>query len=336
MTSTRPDGGDTDRWRSLARSLLGDATLTGPDVAARVGYPLADTKRLWRAIGFPPVPDDEPAFSEVDVEIMREVRGFLAQPATDPEIAVQVARVIGRAMAHVADAVVGAVVEQAAAGDGQADVVGGAVAGLAPVVEPFLLHVWRHHLLAGTLRALGGSGAPGDPVLAVGFADLVGFTAMAQRLAPRALTEVLDRFEALAYERIVERGGRVVKMIGDEVMFAVDAPAVAADIALALLEACAADSLVPEARAGIAVGPTRAWEGDLFGPTVNLASRLVGAARPGTVLASEELGLALEGAAFTVRHLRRQPLQGIGRVRSWVVRRARGSSSGEGPGRPPA
>ena len=317
--------GDAARWREIARLLLGDATLTSAEVAARAGFPLDGHRRLWRAIGLPPVPENERAFTESDVEILHGVQVLLSGPGANAETAVQLARVIGRSMAQVADAIVGVAAETArevAAADEPPPAVAEVLAGLAPAIEPFLLHVWRHHLLAGLLRAMAGSDAATDPVQAVGFVDLVGFTALAQRLETTTLMAVLDRFEALAYERIVEHGGRVVKMVGDEVMFVVDAPAVAAGIALALLEACAADPRVPDARAGLALGPTRAWEGDLFGPTVNLASRLVGVARPGTVLVSDELGAALDPQEFALRHLRRQPLQGIGRVRSWVVRRA--------------
>ena len=88
---------------------------------------------------------------------------------------------------------------------------------------------------------------------------------------------------------MVERGGRVVKMIGDEVMFAVDDGAFAADIAIALVEALVRDPDLPGVRVGLASGPTLSWEGDLYGPTVNLASRLVNIARPNSVHISDEL-----------------------------------------------
>ena len=79
-------------------------------------------------------------------------------------------------------------------------------------------------------------------------------------------------------------------------------------------EAHARDAAVPDARAGLASGPTLAWEGDLFGPTVNLASRLVNLARPRTVLVAEELGAQLrDDPRFTVHHLRAIPLQGCDR-----------------------
>jgi adenylate cyclase len=146
---------------------------------------------------------------------------------------------------------------------------------------------------------------------------------MSQALDARELAAMVDRFEAIAYEHIPERGGRVVKMIGDEVMFAVDDGAVAADIAVALVEAHARDAALPDLRVGLATGPVLSWEGDLFGPTVNLASRLVNLARPATILASDELGERLgDDPRFTLRHLRPVKLHGIGRVRAWVLRRA--------------
>ena len=88
----------------------------------------------------------------------------------------------------------------------------------------------------------------------------------------------------------------------------------------------ARDSLVPDVRIGLASGPTLSWEGDLYGPTVNLASRLVNFARPGTVLLADELGARLtDDPRFELRHLRPVRLQGIGRVRPWALRRARAS-----------
>ncbi len=320
----------SDAWTRLAESLLGKPMLTSVEVAREAGVELEQVRRLWRALGFPPVGGTERIFTRADVEVVRAVRALLELKSAHPDDLLQLTRVIGQSLARVADAQVNAAAdrleqlrpESVPDETALAELVE-RIETLAPSLERFLGYVWRHHLLAA-LRRRSAAPSAADHPLTVGFADLVGFTALSQSMAPRELAAIVDRFEALAYEHIPERGGRVVKMIGDEVMFAVDDGAVAADIAIALVEACARDDLVPDVRIGLASGPTLSWEGDLYGPTVNLASRLVNFARPGTVLMADELGARLaDDPRFELRHLRPVHLQGMGRVRPWVLRRAR-------------
>jgi adenylate cyclase len=115
----------------------------------------------------------------------------------------------------------------------------------------------------------------------------------------------------------------VVKTIGDEVMFVAGDAASAARIALRLTERSAVDELLPEARAGLAGGTVLAQEGDYYGPVVNLASRLVELARPGSVLVSTDLhaGLA-DHPALVWQRLRSRRIRDIGRVEVWALERA--------------
>lgn len=299
----------------LVEILAGRLELTPPEVAAAGGIDLELTRRLWRALGFPPVADDARVFSRRDAATLTVIRGLLDRGRADPALLAQLARVTGRSLARVADAQI----EAAAA------LFGDALGELPPFVadlERLLVYVWRRHLLAALLRRAARP-TVGEEQVTVGFADMVGFTALSQALDAHALAAMVDRFEGIVYEHIPKHGGRIIKMIGDEVMFAVDDVRAAAEIALSLAEAHAAAPDFPDVRVALANGPAVAWEGDLFGPTVNLASRLVAMARPRTVLVSDALGAELEGApALAVRHLRAMPLQGIGRVRSWVLRRA--------------
>jgi adenylate cyclase len=320
----------SETWGRLAEILLGTATLTSADVARESGLDVAEARRLWRALGFPPVADDERIFTPADVEVLRAVRVLLEMKTAHPGDLLQLTRVIGQSLARVADAQVTAAAErlEQSRTDPLSDEAARAalvdrLQTLAPSLEQFLGYVWRRHVLAALRRRLAAPSAA-DRTLTVGFADLVGFTALSQSITASELAAIVDRFEAIAYEHVPERGGRVVKMIGDEVMFDVPDGAFAADIALALVEACARDSLVPDVRIGLASGPTLSWEGDLYGPTVNLASRLVNFARAGTVLLSDDLGARLmDDPRFELRRLRPVRLQGIGRVRPWVLRRAR-------------
>jgi len=113
----------------------------------------------------------------------------------------------------------------------------------------------------------------------------------------------------------VQAGGRIVKTIGDEVMFIADQPATGAHIALALSAASTRDPVLPQARAGLAVGSVFSSEGDYFGAVVNLASRLTRLAFPGTVLVSSEVAATLEhDDEFRLRRITRQRVRGIGRL----------------------
>jgi adenylate cyclase len=319
----------SETWGRLAEALLGAPAFTVAEVAQEAGVDRARAERLWRALGFPPVDDHERVFTRSDVEVLRAAHALVAVQGTDPVELIQLTRVIGQSLARVADAQVTASAERLArlrSTPASSDVtVAGLVdriEALAPSLEQFLGYVWRRHLVAA-LRRLSAQPSAADRTLTVGFADLVGFTAMSQALDAGELAAMVDRFEAVAYEHIPARGGRIVKMIGDEVMFAVDEGPFAADIGIALVEAHARDATLPECRVGLATGPTLAWEGDLFGPTVNLASRLVNLARPGSVLLSDDLGEGLQDdPRFELRHLRPVGLHGIGRVRPWVLRRA--------------
>lgn len=319
----------SDDLTVLAESLLGKVEFTPLDVARETQFPLDELRRLWRALGFPPVPDSERAFTRSEIDTLRNVRRFLEEQGTDPEVLVQLTRVTGQSLARIADAQVTDAaqrVNQRAAETtpeiARSELIA-RIQVLAAGFDQLMGYVWRRHLVAAALRIAATPSATDRP-LTIGFADLVGFTTLSQALEPSELAVVVDRFEAVAYDHIVERAGRVVKMIGDEVMFAVEDDAAAAESALALVEAHARDDTLPDVRVGLASGPTLAWEGDLFGPTVNLASRLVNLARPRSVLVSEELGERLKSLPeFELRHLRAVRLQGIGAVRSWVLRRGK-------------
>jgi adenylate cyclase len=182
--------------------------------------------------------------------------------------------------------------------------------------------MWRRHAAEAFRRAMT---APGEHSMAVGFADLVGFTALSQELEESELAVLVDRFESLAHETVVGLGGRVVKMIGDEVMFSVDEPRSGVDIALSLADIYNATDDLGDVRVGLSFGAILQLQGDLYGPPVNLASRIVGIARPGSVVVSESVhdALADEGD-YEWRSLRPRAFKGIGRVPIWRVRRADG------------
>ena len=216
-----------------------------------------------------------------------------------------------------------------------------AFAGVADVIIPamarILEFVWRRQVAAGIQRSMvarsHGLTSGQSPVLAVGFADMVGFTLLSQHLSNEELAAVVRRFEEISHDIVTSARGRVVKMIGDEVMFVTDTVAAAARIGLDLADAYADDDLLSDVRVGMASGPVLARDGDYFGPTVNLAHRIVNIGNPGTVLMSDEFHRALEAEApgeFTAQALRPRMLKDLGRVQLWWCGRAGQEADGTG------
>ncbi len=316
-----------------------DHHFTQMEVAEATGMPLEVARRFWRALGFLD-PGDDPVFTDLDVEAVQMFQFMVEMDVIDLDSAVQMARVIGSSMARIAEAQTapGSAPIVASSGDSvvDADLFARQAGTSIPAMGRLLEFVWRRHLQAAIRRTmlLGGRGADNgiSPVVAVGFADMVGFTMLSQHLGDEELAGVVSRFEELAHDTVVALGGRVVKMIGDEAMFVVQTATSAAQIGLSLAEAYADDELLSDVRVALAIGPVLVQDGDFYGPVVNLASRLVGVANPGTVLISNELRSALtdEGAeGFDTRALRPRTLKDIGRVQVWKLSRAGSEPGGD-------
>lgn len=316
--------------RRLAQSvvLFGEPpSITPPEAWELAGAPEELGRRLWRAMGFPNLPDDAVALTTADVEALAAINGFLGASGISDDTAVRFARLLGQTMSRVADAlhsIVDSAVEEMhllPPGDTD-DLIVLAAEVVNPLIEQELGYLLRRHLYAGAIRRLAGIDLE-QPELTVGFADVVSFTRLSGRLPEADLADLLETFEATTADLITEAGGRVVKLIGDAVLFSFDDPRPAADLALDLVETFGGEQ--PELRVGLAHGPVLSRLGDLFGPPVNLANRLVSYARPGTVLAdqhfTEALGSTGDDLPFTTRSLRPRELKGIGATPIHVLRR---------------
>jgi adenylate cyclase len=121
---------------------------------------------------------------------------------------------------------------------------------------------------------------------------------------------------------VATRGGRVIKTIGDEVLFTAGSVQEGAEIAFALLEIGDQDDL-PPLRVGLAYGEVVLRHGDVFGEVVNIASRLVSLARPSSVLVDREAAALLDGQdGWELRRLRPQRVRGYEHLVATVLRRA--------------
>jgi adenylate cyclase len=296
------------------------------------GLPEEELRHIWRSLGFPDPQPGEATFSDVDLGNLAAVADLMHSGVVSPEVAYGMTRVIGSSMARVASALVDAVSSRAeqvvaqVADDEVSEVlepIASRAGGFLPMFPAVLEQVWRRHLQVAARRRLLRGDVEDGPGQVVGFADLVGFTALAQQVSDEELAEVVDQFERLAYDVVVAGGGRVVKMIGDEVMFLVDDPVYAAEIALGLAEASHDAADLSDVRVGLALGPVIEREGDAFGATVNLASRATAIAFPGSVVVSPELRELLEDRPeFAFRSMRPRFLKHIGRVSLSVLRHA--------------
>jgi adenylate cyclase len=296
--------------------VLGAApSLTRREVAERAGVELAFAERLWTAMGFPGVDDDAVVFGQADVGALAMLRGLRDATGLDPEQAIALARTNSQHLAAIADAE--AAFSAARWGSNPQDAL---AAGLPPAQE-LLVYVWRRQLLAATMRVLGHDGAEAGRAETVGFADLVGFTSLTRGMEQEELLDLVVRFDAEARERVTRSGGRVIKTIGDEVLFTAPSPADAAEIAFTLLEIENVGGL-PPLRAGLAHGELLLRHGDVFGEVVNIASRLVSLARPGTVLVDRNAAAALDDdPRFSVQRLRPHRVRGYEHLVPNVVRR---------------
>ncbi len=311
------------------RILGGPRRYRRDEFATRAGLSVEYARRLWRAVGFADVGDEPVAFTDGDLAGTHRLRRLIDAGVLDDDLAVSVTRAIGHNTARLAEWQFDALVEHLL-GQGHAPEAAHRLAAhqAADHLEDFeqlLVAVWRRQLASVAGRVL--AAAEREAVTSrrtVGFADMVSYTRLSQKLEERGLAALVERFQQTSADVIAAAGGRLVKTVGDEVLFAADSATAAATIGLELVEAMTEDPVLPDVRVGIATGPVLMRMGDVFGATVNLASRLTALAAPGTVLVDRATADALEGVdGFELDVGRTRAVRGLGLVRPGVVRRTR-------------
>jgi len=325
----RPAGAPTAA--DLDALLLGaPRRYTREEAAQLAGVPLERARRFWRALGFANT-GSALAFTDADVQAMRQLARLVEDGTLTEDLAVGITRALGHTTARLASWQVDLVLDRLSAGTGLRSGLSVTEAyqttqTLLPELEQLLVHAWRRQLAASVDRVLSDDDTLVDAAhVTVGFADLVGFTRLSRRLDQRDLAALVERFEHVGADVVTAARARLVKTLGDEVLFLADTPASGAEAALSLLEAFSGDESVPQLRIGLATGLVIARMGDVFGTTVNLASRLTSLARPGSALVDVATAedLAQEPGFETVA-LWRRPLRGLGLVEPHLLRRRGG------------
>ncbi len=296
---------------------LSPPSLKRADVSAATGADGEHAVRWWRALGFAEVADGDTAFRKDDIEMVKRLNDLVAKGTLDDSDILRLARLMGASFSRLADAVLGAIPELLEADTTRlattdADFVG--------FVEDSMQYVWRRHLVAALARRL--EIGDEDHLQAVGFVDLSGFSKVSKNASRDEITEIVETFETEAFDVVSSHGGRVVKLIGDEVMFVADTFDDAVGIAADLIVRLGTVEALPPVHCGVAFGPTVRVGGDVFGQTVNMASRLTSVARSGTVVVERAAAKHLfERDDLDVRPLRRSvDLKGVGRARVVSIR----------------
>jgi adenylate cyclase len=302
---------------------------TRRQVTEAAGLDLDTGTRLWRALGFAEAGDDEVLFTDRDLEAVRLMTRLTDAGVLAPDVREAVARAMAQSLSRLAEWQVGMLVRviEEQRGEVTPDASRETASAVLPALEELQSYVWRRHLAAAVRRmavaADAGSDEPGTWPLVVGFADMVGFTRTTRRRSTVELSEMIERFGSTTTEVIADGHGRIVKTVGDEVLFVADDAADGAAIALALQDRVRAEPALPELRIGLAAGPVLVRYGDVYGEVVNIASRLTGHARPGSVLVDRGVADALAAdPRFALRPLRSVAVRGYRHLHPWLVERA--------------
>ncbi|SDW12120.1 adenylate cyclase [Arthrobacter sp. yr096] len=333
--------------KALESKLLGgERKLRRREVAAGAGVSILSARKIWRALGFPNFGDEDVAFTERDQAALSSILDLVRAGLLTEEAAISVTRSIGQMTDRMVVWQIEALVEDMVSEQGIPDAVArkqlvGRLPSLVDSLEEILVYSYRRQLNAGVqrlaVRAEAGlqaseEGREGDEddsplplARAVGFADLVSYTSLSRRMNEKTLAQLVQRFENKCAEIISVGGGRLVKTVGDEVLYIAETPAAGAEISLALAQAFTEDEILPQCRVSMVWGRILSRLGDIYGPTVNLAARLTTLAQPGTVLVDAMTAAALgQDDRFVLVPQKSENVRGFGEIHPVMLARGRG------------
>ena len=321
----------------LVRAILGETPrLNAEEAVDGTGISLDQARRLWRALGFPENPARH-AYTEADTSALTQLAQIIEPGTIDLDLAVSMTRALGQTMARLADWEVGSVRQRAedlalqrsrqageSVDDSRQDVAIRMLEELGAGFEQLMLYAWRRHLAAAVARiqAVDDAQTGADSTrLSVGFADIVRFTALSNQISRERIGDLVELFESRCSDVVAAQDGRVIKSIGDSVLFVNVDPVRAYDTAEGIIQVVGRDPRMPDVRLGLAHGSVVMRMGDVFGPPVNLASRLTAVARRNRIIIDAAIAELLPGDEFETRRLPARPVRGFGVIEPLTVRR---------------
>ncbi|MDX6324754.1 MAG: adenylate cyclase [Nocardioidaceae bacterium] len=305
-------------------------TYTAHELADATGLSEAVTRRFFRALGFPDA-GNEVRYTQADLDLLVTLKQTVEKTDVDLATAVRLVRAVGQNVARMSDWQVAAmasraeqVEDRAPAGTSRRDETRRIAEDVADALQQVLVHSWRRHLDAAVSRVdedVDSDDLAHATKISVGFADLVNFSALSNSLDTNRLGELVEIFEARCADVVAAHEGRMIKTLGDSVLFVAEEADRAMDIACSLIDVIGSDPRLPDVSIGVATGLVVTRLGDVFGPPVNLSARLTALARRNRVLVDDATVEALRPGGYETRRLTARPVRGFGVLEPVAIRR---------------
>lgn len=326
----------TSTLAGYQRQLLGgEPTFTAKDLAQAADATVEEFNDYWLAMGFQAADPNEPLFTEMDAEAFHD----WVKLSRDAGLGSSAALSLIRAQSHLADRLslwqMEALVEDTERRLGLDDTSARLVTidemeNFIPVFEEQLLYSWRRQM-EGLLQRVAHEVAHRPPdhsrrrfplTRTLGFVDMVAYTSSSSGMG-RRLVDFIEHFEYVSRTAVARAGGRVVKMIGDAVFFIADDLATGVSVATHLMDTLEETEDILPVRASLIQGDVFSRSGDVFGPPVNLASRLADIAPPGVILTDAPTAAAIEAGKASdnvwVTAYPQADLRGFGKVLPYAI-----------------
>ena len=310
-----------ERMTEIFREATGlRPALTAPEAAEAAGTDVEVLAKVWRAFGLVEIDRSAArAYDDLDVDMFRAVQTLLDVGVPLDDI-IAVARVYAQAFSRIAEAEQRVYRKQFIDPIMKSSDPLASLEALRPisgfmftVLDAPIRNAHRRQMDIAIRQLVVSASGGGTEPCAVGFVDLVGYSALTASLDAADLTDLVSRFDELAIAGCLDAGARVVKLVGDAVLFVSPSPGVVLNAARAIVAAVERDPRLPSGRAGVDFGDVVPLEGDYFGHPVNVAARAIGVAGPGTVVGSRPFAAAV-GLGADARSLGEQDLKGVGRI----------------------
>ena len=305
------------------------------DIAERTGTPIVRVNEFWRALGFPTPDPGAVVFSERDLDVFSQWHDLVESGAIDTATS----RSLLRANSHLADRLALWQYEALVEDSSRRLMLDDTTARMyvldhmreyIDVFQEMFVYSWRRQLEATLSRFDREVSQRGHEERhsrfplnrCLGFVDMVSYTSSSTILGD-SLVGLIERFEEESRTAVIEEGGRVVKMIGDAVLYIADDLPTGLRVATALIERLNADDEMLPVRASFVRGDVFSRSGDVFGPTVNLASRLVDIAPVGKILTDPATAAAIAagkgGEGYGLEEFPTADLRGFGPVSPYLL-----------------